>query len=82
MRKLFYFMALLLPVVTCAQQPWYKSSPLDYMWMNVGNSGFSQGEADYTSLAFNPSNNQPYVAYQDYGNSNKAMVMKLTEPIG
>ena len=37
-------------------------------WVNVGNVGFSAGEADYTSLAFSPSG-QPYVAYEDYANS-------------
>ena len=31
-------------------------------WVNVGNAGFSAGEADYISLAFSPSG-QPYVAY-------------------
>ncbi|MEI7898034.1 MAG: T9SS type A sorting domain-containing protein [bacterium] len=46
-------------------------------WVNVGNTGqgFSAGEADYVSLAFNPADNQPYVAYKDYGNANKATVM-------
>ena len=33
-------------------------------------------EADYTSLAFSPSG-EPYVAYQDYGNSAKATIMKF-----
>jgi len=40
----------------------------------VGNWGFSAGEADYPSLAFSPSG-QPYVAYEDHGNSLKATVM-------
>ena len=45
-------------------------------WVNVGNSGFSIGEADYTSLSFSPTNGQPYVAFKDFGNSRKATVMK------
>ena len=36
MKKLFYLVILLFPVVVCAQQSWYKSSPLDYIWVNVG----------------------------------------------
>ena len=67
----------LYPVVLYAQQSWYKSSPLDYMWMNVGNAGFSIGVAACTSLAFSPSDGQPYVAYTDKGNSYKATVMKF-----
>jgi hypothetical protein len=76
MKKLFYFLVLLLPVVVFAQQPWYKSSPLDYMWMNVGNAGFSEGEVSCTSLAFSPSG-EPYVAYSDGANSFKATVSRF-----
>ena len=43
-------------------------------WVNVGNAGFSAGEAGWSSLAFS-SSGQPYVAYTDYGNSDKATVM-------
>ena len=46
-------------------------------WVNVGNEGFSAGEADYTSLAFNSSNGVPFIAYSDYVNSQKATVMKF-----
>ncbi len=42
-------------------------------WVNVGNAGFSQGVANYTSLAID--NGTPYVAYMDNANS-KATVMK------
>jgi hypothetical protein len=45
-------------------------------WINVGSAGFSKGESDYISLAFSPTG-QPYVAYEDYGNSQKATVMKF-----
>ena len=44
-------------------------------WVNLGNPGFSAGVAYYTSIAFNPANNQPYVVYKDFGNSTKATVM-------
>ena len=45
-------------------------------WVYVGNAGFSEGETDLTSLAFNPSG-QPYVAYSDWANGYKATVMKF-----
>lgn len=67
----------LLPVVVFTQQPWHKYSPTNYMWMNVGDAGFSAGEADYTSLAFSPIDGQPYVAYSDWANSGKVTVMKF-----
>ncbi len=76
MKNLIYLLLLLLPATVIAQKPWYKSSPLDYAWQNVGTAGFSAGEADYTSLAFNLSGD-PYVAFQDWGNSGKATVMKF-----
>ena len=45
-------------------------------WVNVGSPGFSSGEAYYTSLAFN-STNEAFVVYRDAGNANKATVMKF-----
>jgi hypothetical protein len=47
----------------------------DADWQPVGNTGFSAGIANHTSLAI--SNGTPYVAYRDGGNSNKATVMKF-----
>ncbi len=44
-------------------------------WANVGTAGFSAGEAQYTSLALD-SQNTPYVAFRDMGNSGHATVMK------
>jgi type IX secretion system substrate protein len=44
-------------------------------WQNVGNAGFSAGEAEFTSLAIDGSGT-PYVAFKDNGNSKKATVMK------
>jgi hypothetical protein len=46
-------------------------------WVVVGNVGFSIGNAPYTSLAFSPSDNLPYVAFEDWMNSNKSTVMKF-----
>jgi hypothetical protein len=43
-------------------------------WVNVGNAGFSSYAADYISLAFN-TDGQPYVAYMDSWNANKATAM-------
>jgi len=57
-------------------QVWRKSAPSDSEWVNVGNAGFSEGEAYETSLAFSPSG-EPYVAYMDVANSEKATVMKF-----
>jgi hypothetical protein len=44
-------------------------------WETVGVAGFSAGYANYTSLALD-GNNRPFVAYLDYGNSNKATVLR------
>jgi hypothetical protein len=44
-------------------------------WVYVGLPGFSEGMAEYSRIAFSQSG-QPYVAYQDFGNSGKATVMK------
>lgn len=74
MKKLIYLIFFFLPVIVCAQFNLYNDSPLDYAWKYVGTSGFSTGLTNYISLAFSPSG-QPYVAYQDGGNSNKATVM-------
>ena len=45
-------------------------------WQTVGNAGFSAGDALNTSLAFS-SSGEPYVAYSDGANSQKATVMKF-----
>ena len=76
MKKLIYILLFLFPVIAIAQQPWYKYSPMDYAWKNVGNAGFSAGEVMFTSLALS-SSGQPYVAYQDLANSQKVTVMKF-----
>ena len=44
--------------------------------MNVGTPGFSSGYVDFISLAFNSVDSLPYLAYQDFGYSQKATVMK------
>jgi len=76
MKKLLYILALLFPIATFAQQPWYKSS-LDYAWKSVGQEGFTRGVATFSSLAFNPADGLLYVAYMDYANSEKATVQKF-----
>jgi hypothetical protein len=47
-------------------------------WKSVGSTGFSDGQARYTSLAIYDST--PYVVYVDGANSNKATVMKFIPP--
>ncbi|HWB63040.1 MAG TPA: T9SS type A sorting domain-containing protein, partial [Chitinophagales bacterium] len=42
-------------------------------WVNVGSQGFTPGEADFTTLAFDK-NNTLYLAYSDAQNSYKASV--------
>ena len=77
MKKLFYILFFLFPVVVSAQFNLYKDSPLDYAWKCVGNAGFSAGDVSfYISLVFNPSG-EPYVAFSDGSLSYKATVMKF-----
>lgn len=45
-------------------------------WVDVGISGFSSAGSEFTSLAFN-SSDEPYVAYRDAGNSSKVTVKKF-----
>jgi hypothetical protein len=45
-------------------------------WVNLGNVGFSSGEAWYINLVFSPSDYKPYVAFEDWGHNGKATVMK------
>jgi hypothetical protein len=78
MKKLFYIFILLFPVIAFAQQNWYKYSPVNYMWKNVGNAGFSEGMTEGTILAFSPVDNQPYVAYLvNSSDSSKVIVSKF-----
>ena len=59
--------------------PPYKATVMKFdgaNWVNVGNEGFSAGYVGSTSLAFSQSG-QPYIAYEDGGNSGKATVMKF-----
>ncbi|WP_348270073.1 Ig-like domain repeat protein [Edaphobacter paludis] len=44
-------------------------------WSTVGSADFSASTANFASLAFSP-DGTPYVAYEDYGNSGKATVMR------
>src|ERR1039457_2933229 len=76
MKKTISILAFIIPVLVFAQQNLDKSSPLDYMWMNVGNTGFSAGPVDFPTIAFSPTG-EPYVSYTDSVNSNYSTVMKF-----
>ena len=78
MNKSICFLLLLFPVVAISQPGRYKSSPIEYMWKNVGNAGFTEGVANFTSLAFSIGD-QPYVAFQNGANGEKAAVMRFNE---
>ncbi len=77
MKKLFNILFFFLPVILCAQKDWYKPASYDSLWKIVGIAGFSAGEADFISLAFNSSDIRPYMAYVDDANSYKATLMKF-----
>lgn len=47
-------------------------------WTTLGSPGISSGQAEYISLALDPQDN-PYVAFKDEGNLNKASVMKFVD---
>jgi len=76
MKKLFFLIMFLYQFVAFAQNNWVKSSPSGNGWQNVGNAGFSLGEAGWISLALNPSS-QPYVAFRDGTTIDKLTVMKF-----
>lgn len=40
-------------------------------WSNAGNSDFSPGDVDYISIAINPTDGTPYVAFKDGANAGK-----------
>ena len=78
MKRFISIIILSLPFHIFAQQSFYKSSPLDYTWQYVGKAGFSPGVASQNSLAFSPSG-QPYLAFENYSDSNKMTIMKFDE---
>jgi hypothetical protein len=65
MKKIIYILLSFLPVIVFSQQSRYKSSTLNDTWINVGNAGFTTGKVYYTSIAFNPLNGQPFLAYME-----------------
>ena len=77
MKKIIYIFLFLFPFTVNAQQFWHQSCQSNYIWLNVGNPGFSPGKTQFTSLVFNTFDSLPYVAFQDQGNSWKATVMKF-----
>ncbi|TSA26425.1 MAG: T9SS C-terminal target domain-containing protein [Bacteroidetes bacterium] len=76
MKKIIYFFIILFPAIAVSQTNLFKHDLLDYMWKYVGNSGFSEGGAAYTSIAFSPSG-EPFVAFADGEYSQKSTVMKF-----
>jgi hypothetical protein len=76
MKKYLFQFILLLPLVVWAQTNQNKSGLSDYMWMSLGNAGFTPQEVIFTSLAFSPSG-IPHVAYCDILFDHKAAVMKF-----
>jgi len=66
-KALYLFVGLLLLFV----------GKLQAQWTDVGTPGFSAGVADFQSLAFHPTTNQPYVAYRDGANGARTTVMRF-----
>ena len=52
-------------------------SPADLAWKSVGSSGFSEGQAFETSLAFSKKG-RPHVAFADAANEGKITVLRFT----
>ena len=77
MKKPFFILLFLFPVVANAQEPWNKSSQLDNLWHDVGKNFFTVGNASPISLAICPSNGEPYIAYSGSSPTYKATVMKF-----
>ena len=46
--------------------PYSKNSVQWVNWITVGTAGFSSDSAFGISLALNPTDNQPYVAFENY----------------
>jgi hypothetical protein len=78
MKNILYIFLLLAPTIVYPQPNWYKSSPMNQAWKNVGNAGFSERGVDYISLAYSLSG-EPYVAYRDFQAypNDRASVMKF-----
>lgn len=76
MKRIFYHFISLVPLICFAQESLYKSSPLEYLSMNVGNASFSAGRTYYINLAFSP-NGEPFVASSDGYCSLQSSVMKF-----
>ena len=81
MKTRIFILWLVLPIVVYSQQSSYKYSSSSDTWQNVGNSGFSLAGSYYTSLAFNPIDGQPFVAFADIpvgcGTKGPGVVMKF-----
>ena len=75
MKRILSFLLFIAVIAGGARSQWYKTSPQEYMWTNVGKQGFSAGSVFIPILAFSPSGN-PYVAYIDAADSMKVTVMQ------
>ncbi|WP_417909235.1 hypothetical protein [Candidatus Electronema sp. PJ] len=63
-------------LLTVAALTVYAASQAQADWVQVGQPGFSPGQALFIDLAVD-SNDIPYVAYKDYANTDKAIVMRF-----
>jgi len=65
-----------MPIIICGQKNCDQFSQIGYSWINLGDGGFTAGTAEYISFDISPSG-EPFIAYRDSANSNKASVMKF-----
>jgi hypothetical protein len=75
MKRLIIILMILFPFFGISQQNRDKSSPLNYIWMNVGNAGFSLGSATYTGIVISQTG-IAYVVNADGAIDLRAGVMK------
>ena len=72
---LFFVFIIFLLIISLFEISPKKSIAEGESWQYLGQPTFSTGSVAYTSIAIDATGT-PYVVYQDYGNSNKATVMK------
>jgi hypothetical protein len=75
MNTIIKILLFLIPVSAYLQKNWCNFSPSAYMWKNIGNAGFSTGQAGTVRIAFN-SDSGPFVGYIDGADSGKVTVMQ------
>ena len=72
------FLVLFYPVISLSQKSLNNPVPLDYGWKYLGNQGFSLGEVQNTTIAYNLLD-EPYAAFNDYGFSGNITVKKFCD---